>query len=191
MLEANESIVVARLDVGKLVYGGTLGTIRADHGQRTRRLLLVSMAILVLVAISAAGLTRWSWFRGPAQPARTPAPTQPLLQVVEATEEPTEQPTATRVPTQTPISTLTATPTATATATASPTATATVTPTATPLPTATPTPEPVTYTVQSGDTLSKIAKDYGVPLQALVEANNIEDPSRISVGQIIVIPPTE
>jgi len=51
---------------------------------------------------------------------------------------------------------------------------------------------PTTYTVQRGDTLSKIAgKVYGdtrkYPL--IQKANAITDPSRIQVGQVLVIPP--
>ncbi len=56
---------------------------------------------------------------------------------------------------------------------------------AVPVPTAV---QGVTYTVQAGDTLSRIASRYGVTLQALVEANNIGDPSLIRVGQVLVIP---
>ncbi|MCR4405614.1 MAG: LysM peptidoglycan-binding domain-containing protein [Anaerolineae bacterium] len=46
----------------------------------------------------------------------------------------------------------------------------------------------VTYTVQAGDTLSKIAKEFGVTVEAIVEANNIEDPSLLQVGQVLIIP---
>ncbi len=51
---------------------------------------------------------------------------------------------------------------------------------------------PTTYTIQRGDTLGKIAKKtYGdarkYPL--IQRANNITDPGRIWVGQVLVIPP--
>jgi len=46
----------------------------------------------------------------------------------------------------------------------------------------------ITYTVQAGDTLGKIAAEFGVTVEAIVEANDIEDPSLISVGQVLVIP---
>ncbi len=62
-------------------------------------------------------------------------------------------------------------------------------PTATPSPTATPTPRRVIHVVESGDTLSKIAKQYGVTVEALIIANNIENPSRLRTGQEIIIPP--
>ncbi|MBS1798106.1 MAG: LysM peptidoglycan-binding domain-containing protein [Acidobacteria bacterium] len=47
-----------------------------------------------------------------------------------------------------------------------------------------------TYTVQSGDNLSKIGKKYGVSWNAIFEANRdkIDDPDRIFPGQELTIP---
>lgn len=47
-----------------------------------------------------------------------------------------------------------------------------------------------TYTVQSGDSLSKIGAKYGVSWQAIFEANRdkIDNPDRIFPGQELVIP---
>ncbi len=47
-----------------------------------------------------------------------------------------------------------------------------------------------TYTVQSGDNLSKIGSKYGVSWQAIFEANRdkIDNPDRIFPGQELVIP---
>lgn len=45
-----------------------------------------------------------------------------------------------------------------------------------------------TYTVKSGDTLSKIASMYGVSVEELASYNNISNSNIISVGQIIKIP---
>lgn len=45
-----------------------------------------------------------------------------------------------------------------------------------------------TYTVAPGDTLGAIAARFGVPIEALVAANGIEDPDRILVGQVLLIP---
>lgn len=45
-----------------------------------------------------------------------------------------------------------------------------------------------TYTVQAGDTLSSIAARYGVTVNAICQANGIEDPNLISVGQVLSIP---
>src|SRR5690606_40876807 len=36
-----------------------------------------------------------------------------------------------------------------------------------------------TYKVKPGDTLSQIAQDYNVPIERLMEANNIRDPNKI------------
>lgn len=43
-------------------------------------------------------------------------------------------------------------------------------------------------TVRSGDTLSSIARQYGVSMAALANANGISDPSRIRIGQQLTIP---
>jgi murein DD-endopeptidase MepM/ murein hydrolase activator NlpD len=45
-----------------------------------------------------------------------------------------------------------------------------------------------TYVVQAGDTLFSIARSFGVTVEALQTANNITDPSLLSVGQTLVIP---
>jgi LysM repeat protein len=49
---------------------------------------------------------------------------------------------------------------------------------------------PLTYTVQPGDTLSKIAKKFGVTVGAIVTANNIANPNLIKPGQVLTIPKT-
>ncbi|HSL97511.1 MAG TPA: LysM domain-containing protein [Candidatus Deferrimicrobiaceae bacterium] len=62
----------------------------------------------------------------------------------------------------------------------------------------TPVPEPTAtlYVVQGGDTMSKIANMFGIPLQDLIDANaqNIPDPNRLQIGDQVIIPvapPTE
>jgi LysM repeat protein len=47
---------------------------------------------------------------------------------------------------------------------------------------------PGEHIVQSGDTLGTIARQYGVSLQALMEANGLADPNLLSVGQVLTIP---
>lgn len=47
---------------------------------------------------------------------------------------------------------------------------------------------PIHYTVQRGDTLSKIAARYGVTVSAIARANHITNVNRIYVGQHLVIP---
>jgi LysM repeat protein len=51
-----------------------------------------------------------------------------------------------------------------------------------------PTGEYYEHTVQEGETLSKIANDYGVTVDAIVEATGLGDPDRISAGQVVFIP---
>jgi murein DD-endopeptidase MepM/ murein hydrolase activator NlpD len=46
----------------------------------------------------------------------------------------------------------------------------------------------VIHTVQAGDTLIGIAKQYGISAEALQEANAILDPRRLQIGQELVIP---
>lgn len=44
------------------------------------------------------------------------------------------------------------------------------------------------YVVKKGDTLSKIAAAHGIGWKVLAQANKISDPSKIKVGQTLVIP---
>jgi LysM repeat protein len=44
------------------------------------------------------------------------------------------------------------------------------------------------HTVQPGDTLSEIAQRYGVPLETLRQANDIENPDLIRAGERVLIP---
>ena len=56
--------------------------------------------------------------------------------------------------------------------------------TATPVPTT----EVRKHVVTAGDTLSSIAVQYGVTVQAIMQANQISDPNLINAGQELVIP---
>jgi LysM repeat protein len=49
-------------------------------------------------------------------------------------------------------------------------------------------PTQSTYTVQRGDTLYSIARRFGVTTTLLAQVNNIANPSRIYVGQVLTIP---
>lgn len=75
---------------------------------------------------------------------------------------------------------------ATATPTPSPSAEASASPSPTPIPS----PTPVTYVVKQGDTMSKIAAEFGVSLDALIAANSetVPNPDSLQVGQTLIIP---
>ncbi len=66
----------------------------------------------------------------------------------------------------------------------------TAVPTATPLPTPTPIPIPTSaiYKVEKGDTLRAIANQFGVSMEAIMEANKLDDPNTVMVGQLLLIP---
>jgi len=51
-------------------------------------------------------------------------------------------------------------------------------------------PTPTIYVVQPGDTLYRIAQDYGTTVEAIAAANDIADPSQIVSGQKLIIPTT-
>jgi LysM repeat protein len=50
------------------------------------------------------------------------------------------------------------------------------------------TPAPFLYAVKQGDTLSTIARQFGVTTVALIEVNGLLDPNNLIVGQQIIIP---
>ena len=58
-------------------------------------------------------------------------------------------------------------------------------------PTAPPAPTPTTgttYVVQAGDTMFRIAVNFGVSVQAIAQANGLSNPGLIFVGQTLIIP---
>jgi LysM repeat protein len=57
-----------------------------------------------------------------------------------------------------------------------------------PTPTPAPTPTEQVYVVQQGDTLWGIAQEFGTTVDAIVEANDIDDPEQIFPGDELVIP---
>lgn len=78
-----------------------------------------------------------------------------------------------------------------ATETPTPTSTQTATPTNTPPPTDTPTPlPPQVHTVQEGETMSDIAKQYQVAVSQILALNSDVDSEFVRIGQVLLIPPT-
>jgi LysM repeat protein len=45
-----------------------------------------------------------------------------------------------------------------------------------------------TYTVAAGDNLSRIAANYGISVDLLLQANGIQNPNIIYVGQQLILP---
>ena len=129
-----------------------------------------------------------------------------LIVLVTESNKPAPTPTRTPKPTFTPTFTpgpMPPTPpppppsTPTATLVVPPTDTPTPEggPTSAPPPEAAATPVPVetrtgrtTHVVQPGENLSQIAQRYGVSVEAIVQANGLEDPSLIYSGQTLIIP---
>jgi hypothetical protein len=56
------------------------------------------------------------------------------------------------------------------------------------IPTQSPEPEMLIHIVQSGDTLYDIAEKYGVSVEDIVKANELENPDWLSIGQELIIP---
>ena len=49
-------------------------------------------------------------------------------------------------------------------------------------------PNPRAYIVQPGDTVFGLARRFGVPPEAIVQANHLANPNYIRVGQVLVVP---
>lgn len=58
----------------------------------------------------------------------------------------------------------------------------------TPSETLAPTPTPITYIVQSGDTLMTIAQTLGVSGDVLMKLNKLGNPDDLDVGQVLIVP---
>jgi LysM repeat protein len=171
------------------------------------RLILIAAVILALLCGGAILL-----LRGPlggllgrgAVAEATPIPTPALEATALPTEEPVE-PTLLPSPTSLVEATslggeeeeeLTETPVATSEGpTGEPTEEEPLeVPTEQPNVEGTPTPAaecPITHVVERGETLSSIAREYGVTWQQIAAASDIADPDRIKPGQELTIPCAE
>ena len=160
--------------------------------------ILIVLVLLNYIIFSTA-FTQLAEQRHPGpEPTRTLAPTfespatGPVSWVIVPTN--TTRPTRTPVtPSPTPDPALaTATPeVVVATPEAPPPEAPTAAPTPTPSPvpaSPTPVPQSTVHVVQRGETLSTIAQQYGGSVQAIVNANGLADPNRITVGQRLTIP---
>ncbi|UTC63484.1 M23 family metallopeptidase [Treponema sp. OMZ 787] len=48
--------------------------------------------------------------------------------------------------------------------------------------------EDVVHTIEKGDTLYSISKKYNTPIDLILKKNNLSDPSKIKIGQKLIIP---
>jgi LysM repeat protein len=116
-------------------------------------------------------------------PTRTPKPTFTHT----FTPGPTP-PTPTPPPPPTPTATRVVPPTDTPTPEGGPTSTPPPEATAAPVPPVETRTGRTTHVVQPGESLSQIAQRYGVSVEAIVQANGLEDVSLIQTGQTLIIP---
>jgi LysM repeat protein len=148
--------------------------------------ILIVLLLLNYIIFSTA-LTQLSRRnQGGALPTRTPRPT--FQSVDPSAVSWIVLPTSTPLPTRTPITpmpTEAIPPTAEITSTMPVMDTPVVEVTET---TAAPPEATASHTVAAGETLTGIAAQYGVTLEAIMEANGLADPSLIMIGQVLVIP---
>ena len=52
-------------------------------------------------------------------------------------------------------------------------------------------PNDLLYTIEQGDTLYSISRQFGISVDTLIEVNNISNPDVIRAGDTLVIPPPE
>lgn len=183
--------------------------------RHTTRRWLIWIAGLGLMLVGLAAMLSWLTAPGGAASqafVQDIAPSRVVQTVLSAGSSPTASLTATTAPSATPTVTRTAspTPTPTVTSTTSPTPTPTASPTtsatASPTPSITASTNPTSthtatqappkntpvsssfYSVRPGDTLNLIALRYNIPMQSLIAANNLANPSLIRVGQVLTIP---
>jgi LysM repeat protein len=147
-----------------------------------RALTLLAVPLVVAVVAVTVALALFGGFNGNnGGIAGVPSPTvTPLVTVAPSTGAPA-----------TPAAAPSASPIATQLATAAPTPPPSPTPTATPVPTPVPTKRPhdkFIYVVKAHDTLSSIARRFGVTMNEIIELNNLENPNLLHNGQELIIP---
>lgn len=165
-------------------------------------LYLVVSAVAAWVPEPAGGTTPLAELAQPVPTAHYTLSPRLAAWIVLPTNTPHPQPSATRVVAQAATHVEPAASTATsipasesdsASLTAGygppvPTQSLTPSPVSSPEPTATTEPTLLTHLIESGDTLSGIAKEYGVTVLALVEANQLANPDVLRIGQVLTIP---
>ncbi len=134
----------------------------------------------------------------PSLPAVTPSPYNPFIPIQGDSSVPIPpspgpgQPLPTLTPTEAPFIVPTAVPLSQLLPTPWPAGVPRSSPTPDPpraLPTLRQTVEQ--YVVQPGDTLGRIAQNFGVSIADLMRANQLNDPNLLQVGQVLIIPTPE
>lgn len=153
-----------------------------------------AVALMVVSLVAAVWhVVAWPQFPAPEPLALAPLATRtPFAAIAPPVATATAQGAsgATATPgaiTATPSGSPAASATAGAPNTASGTATATAAPTQPPAPTATPRPGR-RYAIESGDTLSGIASEFGTTVDAITAANGITSETLLRIGQELIIP---
>ena len=157
--------------------------------------ILIIMVLLNYIIFSTAFNIMAEQRRSKTTVVRTPQPTfqatlaNPVAWIVLPTHTP-PPPTDPRPSSPTPVAVMVA-------AEATPAVAALTAQDAAP-PAAEPTAEPesalagsTTHRIKSGETLSEIAATYGVSMQAIVQVNGLDNPSRIVTGQDLIIPQSD
>jgi len=120
-----------------------------------------------------------------AKPQPTPMPSLAVERAVPSPAIRIVLPTSTPHPTRSPVAPVTRMATAPPLPAAS---TSTATASYQPPPTATPAAQILSHVIQRGESLTGIALQYGITIQAIVEANNLRNPDLIYIGQKLIIP---
>ena len=131
-------------------------------------------AVFVLVVIIIAGIVTLDFYlqRASSEPEiLRPKPTVAGSDTVRPILEPPPTPTLIIIPIVLPPTTVTAPPTPTQVETDENAN------------------EPEIYEVRAGDTLLGIASQFGITVEEIIALNEIQDPSVISIGQELLIPP--
>ena len=148
---------------------------RPVRGQRTWQAVAAALLLLGVggVAVASGAVSGVARLVGESM-ASSMAPAdrsgQPSV-TLGATPTPTLTPTSGVVVTATPLPTIISSPSAIPSAAVAP-----------------PSPAARRYVVQLGDSLSRIAVQFGTSVAALQRANGITDPNLIEPGQVLVIP---
>jgi LysM repeat protein len=152
-----------------------------------RNTIIAICLAFCVVAIAAGWVVAGTSSRSAAVGAQATAPASSGTATPQPTtaDEPTSAPTA--MPTAAPSATPADLPDPTSAPSAEPAPAATAAP---PEPTAAPPADTafVEYTVQKGDMLNAIAKQYNVTAKDILAINDIPNPDSLTVGQVLRIP---